>query len=208
MTNLVEEKEPEIIYVKCRGEIVEAPFSYLSRIDKFRTEYEITKNLNFTLKDCSKYTFNLYLDYLRDVPYKKGNKIPFKLKFIYDYLNTDCEQMNNEREKEKEQRRQEIMYDLKRQLDKDSMFNIDEELISSPTMTFGLSLSLNEDEYKSYKDDIDKLILSRQWAKQLDSYTISNRNCKKHMTLIVYNDIKGINIDRAKTDFFNCNECE
>src|SRR5579871_4498066 len=89
--------EEKYFYVDCRNIIVRVLTKYLDRIDLFRTQYELTKELKFQLDDISAGEFNKYINWLRD-----GETIvPKELKTIYNYLNTDCERKNKEEEKEK-----------------------------------------------------------------------------------------------------------
>lgn len=82
------DKDKEIT-VNCRGTIISISSKYLSRIDLFRTQIELTNNYNFKL-DYSLYTFHSLLDWLRDIPFNCNN-IPNELESIFKYLNIDCE---------------------------------------------------------------------------------------------------------------------
>lgn len=86
------------IYVECRGVKVKTMSKYLSRLDLFRTQYETTKSVEFLLRDYSGSTFHKLLDYLRDNPFDDiydNEKIPKSLISISNYLNIDCQNINN-----------------------------------------------------------------------------------------------------------------
>ena len=193
----------KILYAKCRGTMVEFLSSYLSRIDKFRTEYELTDDPNFVLKDCSPFEFNAYISYLRDTPYDKNNVIPKELKYVYNYLNTDCEVMNKEREEENENK---FLTDIKTKMDDPSEFNIFEELNNDPSMGFSKRLELNENQYSLYKNDVDEIIKNRKWIKEIDNYIIIHCDCKKHSRIYVH--AKNFHVHKSViSKLAKCNVC-
>lgn len=102
----IEDSEPKYFYVDCRGVVLRIPFKYLKRIDKFKSDYDLSKSTNFTLDDFSEHTFNAYIDFLRDYEYCIEMTVPKDISYLYNYLNTDVTEATELLERKKEWEKQ------------------------------------------------------------------------------------------------------
>lgn len=190
----------EIIYVKCRGQVVEILSKYLSRIDLFRTAYEQTNEIHFTLLDYSPEEFNLYINYLRDNPFNPlEEKVPMIIQPIFKYLNTDCLEMNKFKEIHEK-----TVNIVKTFFLKKSYFDIETELKNDPTIEFYNTIDITWNQYNEYIDKLDKFY--RSWYKQLN-IKFFELKCKHTSSVMVVASSKNKYDESDKIYNSYCDEC-